>query len=77
MVNIDRSAPRVTVGTATGQTQSATGTGELKPPKLPYNLPVTGHIMPGFRHILIGVGLLCDVDCTVTFTSAAVVVIEI
>ena len=30
--------------------------------------------MPGFRHTLIGVGSLCDADCTVTFTSAAVVV---
>ena len=30
--------------------------------------------MPGFRHTLIGVGPLCDADCTVTFTSAAVVV---
>ena len=28
--------------------------------------------MPGFRHTLIGVGPLCDADCTVTFTSAAV-----
>ena len=30
--------------------------------------------MPGFRHTLIGVGPLCDADCTVTFTRAAVVV---
>ena len=30
--------------------------------------------MPGFRHTLIGVGPLCDADCTVTFTSADVVV---
>ena len=30
--------------------------------------------MPGFRHTLIGVGPLCDADCTVIFTPAAVVV---
>ena len=30
--------------------------------------------MPGFKHTLIGVGPLCDADCTVTFTSTAVVV---
>ena len=30
--------------------------------------------MPGLRHILIGVGPLCDTDCTVTFTCAAVIV---
>ena len=74
MVNIDRAAPKVTVGTATGQTQISTGTGELNLPKLPANFPVTGHIMPGFRNTLIGVGPLYDAECTVTFTSAAVVV---
>ena len=30
--------------------------------------------MPGFQHTLIGVVLLCDADCTVTFTPAAVIV---
>ena len=30
--------------------------------------------MPGFRHTLIGVGPLCDADCTVTFTREAVIV---
>ena len=73
MVNIDHSAPKVTVGTATGQTQSSTGTGELNLPKLPSDFLVTGHIMPGFRHTLIGVGPLCDADCTVTFTRVAVI----
>ena len=76
MVNIDRSAPKVTVGTATGQTQSSAGTGELNLPKLPYDFPVTGHIMPGFKHTLIGVGPLWDADCTVPFTRADVIVRE-
>ena len=74
MVNIDCAAPKVTVGTATGQTQISIGAGELNLPELPANFPITGHIMPGFRHTLIGVGPLCDADCTVTFTSTAVVV---
>ena len=74
MVNIDRAATKVAVGTATGQTQVSIGTGELNLPNLPANFPVTGHIMPGFRHALIGVGPLCDADCTVKFTSTAVVV---
>ena len=74
MVNTDRSAPKVTVGTATGKTQSSSGTGELNIPKLPYDFPVIGHIMPGFKHNLIGVGPLCDADYTVTFTRAAVIV---
>ena len=73
MVNIDRSAPKVTVGTATRKTQTSTGTGKLNIPKLPYDLPVKGHIMPGFKHTLIDVGLLCDADCKVTFTRVAVI----
>ena len=72
--NIERSAPKVIVGTATGQSQNSTGTGELNLPKLPSGFPVTGHIMPGCLHILIGLGPLCDADCTVTFTRVAVIV---
>ena len=30
--------------------------------------------MTGFRHTLIGVGPICDTDCTVTFTGEAVIV---
>ena len=74
MVNIDRATTKVTVGTATGQTHVSIGTGKLNLLKLPANFPVTGHIMPVFRHTLIGVGPLCDADCTFTFTSTAVVV---
>ena len=66
--------PKVTVGTDTRQTQRSTDTVKLNLPKLPANFPVIGHIMPGFKHTLIGVGPLCDADCTVTFTSADVLV---
>ena len=54
IVNINLSAPKVKVGTATGQTQQFTGTGDLNLPQLPSGSPITGHIMPGFRHTLIG-----------------------
>ena len=74
MVNINHSSHKVTVGIATGQTRISAGTGELNLPKLPSDFPVTGYIMPGFKHTLIGVGPLCDADCTVTFTRAAVIV---
>ena len=76
IVNVDCSAPKLTVGTATGQSQKSTGTGELNLPKPPSGFPVTGHIMPRFRHTLIGVGPLCDADCTVTFTHAALIVMD-
>ena len=74
ILNIDRAATKVTVGTATGQTQVSICTGELNLPKLPANFPVPRHILPGFRPTLLGVGPLCDADCKVTFTSTAVVV---
>ena len=48
IVKIDPSAPKVTVETATGQSQNSTGTGELNLPKLPSGFPVTGHIILGF-----------------------------
>ena len=74
IVNINLSAPAVKVGTATGQKQQSTGTGDLNLPQLPSGLPITGHIMPGFRHTLIWVGPLCDAGCTVTFTRESVIV---
>ena len=74
VVNIDRSAPKVTVSTATGQTQQSTRTGYLALPHLPLGFPSKGQLMPGFRHTLIWVGPLCDTDCAVTFTREAVIV---
>ena len=74
IVNIDLSVPTVKVGTATGKTQQFTGTGDLNLPHLPSGFPVTGHIITGLRHTLIGVGPLCDAHCTVTFTHEAVIV---
>ena len=74
MVNIDRAAPNVTVGTATGQTQQSTGTGDLYLPHLPLGFLIKGHRMPGFRHTLVGVGPLFDANLTVTFTREAVFV---
>ena len=72
--NVDFSAPKVKVGTATGQSQKSTGTGDLNLPQLPSGFPITGHIILGFRYTLIGVGPLCDADYIVTFTRESVIV---
>ena len=74
MVNIDLEAPKVKLGTATGQTQQSTVTGDLDLPHLPSGFPIKVHLMPGFRHTLIWVGPLCDSDCTFTLTREAVIV---
>ena len=74
MVNIYRAAPKITVVTATGKTQQSTGTGYLDLPHLPLGFPIKGHLMPGFRHNLLGVCPLCDAGCTVKFTHKTVIV---
>ena len=72
--NFDSSAPKVNVGTATGQVQRSTGTAELNLPSLLANFPTKGHVMPSFKHTLLGIGKICDADCKVVFTKEAVVV---
>ena len=72
--NIDCAAPKVTVGTEKGQTQQSAGAGNLALPHIPSEFPIKGRLIPGFRHTLIGVGPLCDDNCTVTFTRKAFVV---
>ena len=74
IVNVNLSASKVKVGTATGQSEQSTGIENLNLPQLPSLFPITGHIIPGFRHTSIGVGPLCDAYCIVTFTHAAVIV---
>ena len=74
MVNIDRAAQKVALGTATGQTQQSAGTGNLALPHLPLEFPIKGNLIHGLLHTLIGVGPLCDADCAVTLTFQAVIV---
>ena len=71
--NFDSSALKVNVGTATGQVQRSTGTAELNLPSLPANIPTKGHVIPSFKHTLLGIGKICDANCKVVFTKEAVV----
>ena len=57
-----------------GETQQYEVTGNLALPHLPSGFPIKGHLMPGFRHNLIGVGPLYDSDCSVTFTREAITI---
>ena len=67
-------APKVNVGTATGQVQQSTGTAKLNLPSLPDNFPTQGHVIPSFKHNLLGIGKICDTDFKVAFNKEAVVV---
>ena len=69
MCAVDTHAPSITVGTATGHVQQSTATAEINLPQLPSAFPKTGHIMPGFKHTLMGVGPICDADFQVLFSK--------
>ena len=70
---INPQAPKVLVGTATGQTQASSDSCHLN-----LDLPVTdAHIMPGFQNFLLGIGKLFDEYCTVLFTKHSVQVFNI
>ena len=58
----------------TGQVQRSTATGQLALPNLSNYFPRTCHIIPGFNHTLLGVGPICNANCTLTFICDAVVV---
>ena len=72
--NFDSAAPKIHVGTATSQVKRSIGTGTLALPNISSSFPCTGHVMPSFKQVLIGIGSICDDDCKVAFTKHDVVV---
>ena len=68
--NVNKTAAKIRVGTATGQEQTSEASCELPLPDL---LPgLFGHIMPGFTHNIFGIGNICDKYCKVLFTKNCV-----
>ena len=44
-----------------------------------HNPPIASskeHILQNFKHSLVGVGTLCDADCTIVFTKSSVTVLD-
>ena len=60
-------AKKIRVGTANGQVETSTATDTLPIPQLATDFPTTGYIMHTFTNTLIGVGPICDANCTVVF----------
>ena len=58
---------KIRVGTANGQVASSIATATLPIPQLNADFPTKGYIMPTFTNTLIGVGPICDANCTVVF----------
>ena len=67
-------APIIQVGTAKSQPQVSTASCELPIEGTPAGM--FGHIMPSFRHNLLGIGVLCDKDCKVLFTKGSVIIYD-
>ena len=69
--NIEPTAPNIQVGTASGQRQASSATCEIGLSNIPVR---KGHVMPGFAHSLVVIGVLCYTSYTVTFTKHLVTV---
>ena len=55
---------------------TSVATATLPIPQLAADFPTTGYIMPTFTNTLIGVGPICDANCTVVFKKQDVTIIS-
>ena len=73
---MDTTANKILLGTVNGQVEISTATATVPIPQLYADFPTTGYIMPTFTNTLIGVGPICDVNCTVVFMEEDVTVMS-
>ena len=66
-IKFDPTAPKITMGTASGQPHQFSGASDLCLPNLSPDFPRAVKFMPFFQHTLIGLALICDANCKVTF----------
>ena len=76
LTNVDPAAPRIAVGTATGAPNLSSARADSLLTQLPPKAREGGHIMPSFKHNLMGLGPICDADCTVTFSKTTVTIFD-
>ena len=74
MSSIDRTAPKIQVGTTPGVLQKMSATCDIALPHLPADFSKTGYVMPEFHKNLVGIGPMCDAGYTVQFTADAVII---
>ena len=75
-VPMDASASRIKVGTANRKVATSTAKATPPIPQLAADFPTTGYIMPTFTNTLIGIGTICDANCTVVVKKQDVTVIS-
>ena len=73
---LDTSADTIKVGTANGQVATSAEKATLPIPQLAEDFPTTGYTVPSFTNTLIGVGPICDANCTVVFKKKDVTVLS-
>ena len=62
---LNTTAKKIRVGTANGQVAISTAKATMPIPQLAADFPIAGYIMPTFTNTIIGVGPICDANCTV------------
>ena len=73
---LNMTAKNIRVGTANGQVAISTSHATLPIQQLAEDFPTTGYIMLTFKNTLIGVGPICDANCTVVFRKEYVTVMS-
>ena len=68
-VKMDTTGKQIRVGTANGQVVNSTAMSTLPIPQVNSDFPTKGYIIPNFTNTLIGVGPICDANCTVVFKN--------
>lgn len=74
VTDVDPTAPAITMSTATGQRDCSKAMAKHQIPNLPSDFLRTGHVMPGFKDTLLGIGPICNVGFTVTFCDQSVTI---
>ena len=72
----DTSAATIKVGTDNGQVETSAEKAALPIPQLAADFPTTGYIIQSFTNTLIGVGPICDANCTVIFKKKDVTLLS-
>ena len=73
---MDATGKNIRVGTTNGQVANSTAIATLPIPQVNTDFPTKRYIMPAFTNTPIGVGPICDADCTVVFNKKDVTVLS-
>ena len=74
--NLNKSAPQIRFGTASGELSYSSASAQLYMPQLPSYFTKYGHVMPSFNHSLIGLGIICDTEWSVNFHNHTVTIYD-